>query len=440
MLKALSHFFADTWEKLTRTFWLFFRYLMSQLGIQAMNFATGLIIIRFMAKEEYAAYTIMNTLVPVMLMLSDTGITNALMAIGRVAWEDNEKMGRLVTTGMQLRRRFALVSFLIVGPFLAWMLFHNNVPIWSIALLMAASLTGISFQLTGAVMKTVLGIRQQFDSLMQMGLALALLRLVLIGGVILLFAHISAFFAILAGTFSILLETYMALRVTKPQIVCGAPIDTEYQATIFSLVKKTLPLTVYFSFQSQISVWLISIFGSSHQVADLGAASRLAIIFTTIASSFAGILAVKFARSNGRHRLFLQFVQIIAGLVVLLAGVVLFTYFVPDPFVWLLGPMYKNMRGLIWLVMLSSGTGSLAGTVFNLNTIKGWIPPAIVTIPIEIATQIVLLLCLDVSKLENVLIFSGLSAIPPGIVLTIMLLRRIRMEPEDANAPAAPIT
>jgi O-antigen/teichoic acid export membrane protein len=142
MLKVLKNFLADTWQKAARTFWLFFRYLMSQIGIQAMNFVIGLMIIRSMAKEEYAAYTIMNTLVPVMLMLSDTGITNALMAIGRVAWEDNEKMGRLVTTGMQLRRQFAMFSFLIVGPFLAWMLFHNNVPIWNIAILMTASLTG----------------------------------------------------------------------------------------------------------------------------------------------------------------------------------------------------------------------------------------------------------------------------------------------------------
>jgi hypothetical protein len=258
--------------------------------------------------------------------------------------------------------------------------------------------------------------------------------------VILAFAHISAFWAILAGTISILLETYMALRVAKPQILCDAPVDPEYEATIFSLVKKTLPLTIYFCFQSQVSVWLISIFGSSHQVADLGAASRLAIIFTTIASSLAGILAVKFARSNGRKRLYLQFAQIVVGLIFILFAVVVFAYFVPDPFIWLLGPQYTNMRGLIWLVMLSSGTGSLAGAVFNLNTIKGWIPPAIVTIPVEIVTQIVLILTLDVSKLVNVLIFSGLSAIPPAVILTIMLLRRIGMEPEDAEAPPAPIT
>jgi O-antigen/teichoic acid export membrane protein len=440
MLKVLKNFLADTWQKAARTFWLFFRYLMSQIGIQAMNFVIGLMIIRSMAKEEYAAYTIMNTLVPVMLMLSDTGITNALMAIGRVAWEDNEKMGRLVTTGMQLRRQFAMFSFLIVGPFLAWMLFHNNVPIWNIAILMTASLTGISFQLTGAVMKTVLGIRQQFDALMKMGLASTFLRLALTGGVILLFSHISAFFAILAGTFAILLETYMALRATKPQILNQAPVDAEYQATIYSLVKKTLPLTIYFCFQAQISVWLISIFGSAHQVADLGAASRLALIFTTIGSSYAGIMAIKFARSNGRTRLFVQFLQIIGGLALILMVVVLSAYFVPGPFIWLLGPKYTNMSGLIWLVILSSGSGTLAGAVFNLNTIKGWIPPAIITIPVEIVTQIALLVCLDVSKIQNVLIFSGLSAIPPGIVVTVMLLRRIRMEPNDEAASANPVT
>ena len=299
MLNSLKNFLAGTWQKVARSFWLFASYTMSQMGVQAMNFVTGLMIIRAMAKEEYAAYTIMNTMVPAMLLLSDTGITNAIMAIGRICPDDNEKMGRLVTTGLELRRRFAIICFLVVGPFLAWMLFHNHVPIWTIAILMAISLTGITFQLTSAVTNSILGIRQQFMPLMKIGLASTLVRLVLIAMVILILSRISAILAILAGTFSIFLETYLSLRVIKPQVVFGAPADPEYRATMFSLVKKTLPLTIYFCFQAQISVWLISIFGSSHQVADLGAAGRLAVIFTTVSSSFANIMAVRFAGKTG---------------------------------------------------------------------------------------------------------------------------------------------
>ena len=429
MLKVLTHFWIDTWEKAKRSFWLFFGYLLSQTGVQAMNFVIGLLIIRFLNKDGYAAYTIMNTLVPVMLMLSDTGIGTGIFAIGRLIWEDDEKMGRLVNTGLQLRRRFAAVSFCLVGPFLAWMLNRNHVPILDIVLLTTISLTSISFQLTGAVVKAVLQLRQNFTILMKMGLMSTFLRLCLVGWFIAVF-QISAVLAVLAGTCSIILETYIAVRATKPQIAWAAPPDPAYKVEIFSLVKRTLPLTLYYCVSGQLNVWLLGVFGSSHQVADIGAASRLGIIFITVTSSFAAIMVSKFARANGRRRLMIQSIQIIGCLALVLFGLTALVWIWPTPFIWLLGPQYTNISGLLWLVVLSTGVNSLAGSIFNLNMCKGWIPPAAVTIPIEIGTQIVLLSILDVSKTENVLILSTLSAIPVTIVNGYMLFRQIRKEPE----------
>ena len=431
MLKTLRYLVVDTWEKVKRTFWLFSAYLASQTGVQAMNFVIGVVIIRYLAKEEYAAYTIMNTLVPVMLMLSDTGISSGISAIARVIWEDNEKMGRLVNTGLQLRRSFAMAAFCLVAPFLSWMLWRNGVGIVEIILLTAVSTTAISFQLTGAVMKTVLGFRQQFGMLMKMGLISTGMRLLLV----LTFAFllkINAVLAVLAGTCSIILETYLAVRATKPQIVWDAPAEPEYRAKIFSTVKKTLPLTIYFCISGQLSVWLLGVFGSAHQVADIGAAGRLGIIFTTVTSSFSAIMVMKFAKANGRHRLMVQCFQIIVCLALMLAALVFSVWLWPTPFLWLLGPKYENIRGLLWLVVLSSGANSVAGSIFGLNTCKGWIPPAALTIPIEIVTQIALLSCLDVSKTVGVLILSTLSAVPPTLVNFALLIRRIRMEPEQA--------
>lgn len=434
---TFKHFLADTWQKIVRTFRMFFAYLMSQVGMQVMNFASGLLLIRAMAKDQYAAYTIMNTLVPVMLVLSDTGISSGVMAIGRHHFQDNEKMGRLVSTALQMRRKFALYSFAIIGPFLAWMLFRNSVDVWTIALLTIASLAGISSQLMSAVLKAVLGLRQQFPPLMRMGLASTLLRLALIAGLIFLFTEISAFTAILAGTCSIFLETFIALRATKPQIVWNAPPDPEYKKEIFSLVWRTLPFTIYYCIQGQLSIWLISIFGHGEQVADLGAATRLAIIFTTVCTTFAALLINKFAIANGRRRLLLQFFQIAAGLVVILTSVVMFSYIYPAPFVWLLGDKYINMSPLIWLVILCSGVGQISGVMFMLNTSKGWIPPAKFSIPLELSVQIALLCFLNLTTIHGVLIFSGLAAIPPLCFNSTILVMRILKEPEDGAPPAA---
>ena len=429
MLKHLMYFWNDSLEKVKRGFWLFVGYLSSQIGVQAMNFVIGILIIRSMPKSEYAAYTIMTTMVPVMLILSDTGIGTGIWAIGRLVWEDNDKTGRLVSTGLQLRRRFAMICFFVVGPFLAWMLFRHHVPTVTIILLMFFSLSAISFQLTGAILNTVLGLRQKFKLLIQIGLVSTFLRLCLIAAFTVIF-HISAVLAVLAGTCATILETYIAVRVVRPQITWNAEPDPEYRGQIMSLVKQTLPFTIYYCISGQLNVWLLGIFGNAYQVADIGAAGRLGLIFVTLTSPVGGIMVTKFARNNGRKLLLIQCFQIIGCLVGILAALVALVWLFPTPFIWLLGGKYTNISGLLWLVVLSTGINGIAGTIFNLNTCKGWIPPAKITIPIEFSTQIVLLSCLDLSKTESVLILSCLSAVPVSCFNGYTLIRRIMKEPE----------
>jgi hypothetical protein len=154
------------------------------------------------------------------------------------------------------------------------------------------------------------------------------------------------------------------------------------------------------------------------------------VLFGIISTSFAAIALPRFARNNGRHRLLLQAAQILGSLAVMLVTFVAVTWLFPAPFLLILGSQYNNMAGLLWLVVLSSGINVLSGIVFGLNMGKGWVPPAILTIPTEIVTQIALLLTLNLGKTEDVLIFSCLGPIPPTLIGAFMLLRRIREEPE----------
>ncbi|MEJ0000674.1 MAG: hypothetical protein WDO13_16810 [Verrucomicrobiota bacterium] len=84
--------------------------------------------------------------------------------------------------------------------------------------------------------------------------------------------------------------------------------------------------------------------------------------------------------------------------------------------------------------MFSTGLATLAGTLYGLNMSKGWVPPAYLTIPVEIATQVVLLVSLDLSQVKDVLVFTGLGTIPPSIMLLTLLVRRLRKEPLESHA------
>jgi O-antigen/teichoic acid export membrane protein len=434
MQKVFSQFRQMDWRNLAQNLWLYVTFLSTQVGVQFLNMVTGFLVVRTLNKDEYADYTIVNTLVPAILMLSDNGIGTGIAAVGRIFWEDDLKMGRLVNTGLLLRRRFALVSFALLAPVLAWMLHYRaHVSIALTLLLTTVALTGVSFQITSAVMRMVLDLRQKLRSLGKVSLGVAGLRLLLVVIFVNLF-HFTALLAMLATTASVIFETYYYSRTVKAEVKWDAPPDPEYYPQIFSIVKRTMPLTVYFCLQSQLTVWLMSIFGSSHQVADIGAASRLSVIFATLLGSFGTIAVPRFARANGRKILTRKVYEILGVAVVMLASLILFTWLFPQPFVLLLGPNYYNMTNLIWLVVLSTGSVSLAALCYGLNMCKGWIPPAYVTIPVEFVTQITLLHWLDLSKTANVLIFTCLGTIPPTVVILILLFRRIRAEPDEPTS------
>jgi O-antigen/teichoic acid export membrane protein len=419
----------EGWRKTAQHIGVFFAFLATQMSVQAISMVTGFFVIRILNKDDYATYTIINTLGPTMVLLSDNGINTGINSIARTVWQDDYQMGSLVNTGLMLRRKFAIFSFLLVGPFLIWKLYEYGVSVLTIALLLVAVAAGVSFQLSTAIMRLVLELRQNIKSLGKVSLAASSVRLILVIAFSQLL-HLDALLATIAATCATICETALVARAVRRQVVWDAPPNPAYLPTVWSKVRQTMPLTVYYCIQGQISIWLISIFGNAHQVADIGSATRLSVIYGTMLGTLSTLMLPRFARNNGRRLLYQQVFQIIAAAMSLLAIVVLVTWLVPGPFVWLLGKKYANMSGLIWLVVLSQGMYSLASVTYALNLSKGWIPPAYITIPVEVITQIILLLTLDLTKTQNVLIFSCLGTIPPMIVTFWLLMRRLREEPE----------
>jgi O-antigen/teichoic acid export membrane protein len=429
LLRLFQSHVLDKRERLIHWFWLLIGFFLSQVAIQIMGFTCGLVIVRSLSKDDYAIYTIVMTMGPVLTMLSDTGIGVGLGAIGRKIWQDDERMGALVQTGLGMRRLFAMVSFLIVAPILLWMLLRNHATLGLSLIMLALVFSGTWFQLSGSIMRMVVELRQQIAFLRNVGLATALLRFVLVVSFSYLF-FINTALAVLFGACATALDAVMLTGFVRKQVKGNAAPDPEYKSSVYSMVRRTAPLTIYYCLQSQISIWLISIFGSSHQVADLGAVSRLGVIFGLVGSVYGSILVPRFARNNGRRKLRIQFFQILILHLIMAFSIVVLVGLFPQPLLWLLGPKYYGLGNLLWMVMLSNGLGSFLGLTCGLNGSKGWIPPAWISIPMEVLTQIILLSTLDLSKTQNVILFSILSVIPPTIFTIIVTLRYIAKEEE----------
>jgi hypothetical protein len=283
---------------------------------------------------------------------------------------------------------------------------------------------GFLSTLSGSLLSIVLSLRQKLRETQKIGLLTAVFRLVAL--IVASFTFLDSRSATAVSVGAVVIQTLLVNRLVRSSIEWNAPISGDYRNQVIGIVKKQVPLTLYFCIQSQIGFWLISVFGSAHKVAEVGALSRFALIFSLVSSVVSAIVVPRFARCQTSQLLRVRFSQIFGVYTVFAGSIVACGAFAPKLFLWFLGPGYSNLGREVWLVFLGSGLSTLGMSLFSLVTCKGWIPPAKVTIPLEIATQILLILTMDISSVRGVLLLGAFGAIPPIAMLTIVAMRGIQ--------------
>ena len=390
----------------------------AQLVIQLLGFLSGILIVRYLSKPDYAWFTIANTLVATMGMLADSGISGALSAVGGTVWQDDARFGSLIRTALTLRRRLAFVAVLVVTPVFVWMLVKNHAPAATIAVVVPAALLALTLQLTAGVLGVVISLRQEIRRMQFMGLAAALLRLSLLAPACLIFLDVRV--AVIIGTVGMALQVWLLRRWVSKSVAWHAPESADYRAQILTIVKRQAPLTIFYCLQSQIIIWLISIFGNAQRVAEIGALGRFAMIFTLVSSVMNGIVVPRYARCHDRRVLKQRYWQVAAGFTLLAASLVALSAAFPRPLLWVIGSQYANLENEVWLMMLSAASSGLFVALFSLTYSKGWIVPAAISIPLEIVTQLILILTFDISTVRGVLLVGCFGSVPL-IVLNIII-------------------
>jgi hypothetical protein len=97
----------------------------AQAGIQLLAFASGLLVIRYLPLQEYAYYTIANAVLGTLIVLTDSGISQGVMARGGKVWTNAHALGAVLASGLQLRRRFGWFAAAISLPLL-WLLLRRQ--------------------------------------------------------------------------------------------------------------------------------------------------------------------------------------------------------------------------------------------------------------------------------------------------------------------------
>ncbi len=397
------------------------RFVTVQVAVQAMGVASGILLVRTLSQTEYAYFTLAFSMMSTMSILADSGISISLSSIGGRVWQDRERFGRLINTALRLRRYLASIAVIAVTPILVWLLIRSGAPRLYAAGITLTLLIGLNYQLLSGVLMIVPRLHSQIKRVQTLDSLAAAVRLALL--VTAYFIFLNAEIAVLATIISVIVQYVVLRRWVTDSVDLEAPVSSEDQSAMLGIVKHQAPNAVFYCIQGQLTVWLISVFGNTKSIAEVGALGRLSVIFTIINATMASIVLPAFARCQSPRELRIRYFQVCSGFLLLglslIAGAALF----PDQFLWILGSKYAHLRNELLLMMIMSAFSAVTAAMWSLNSTRAWIKYSWLYVPATLLTQVALLTVLDISTVRGVLWFGMISSVPSFLVNIVLSLK-----------------
>jgi O-antigen/teichoic acid export membrane protein len=381
----------------------------AQMLVQGLGLISGILLIRLMPVKEYAWYTIANTMLGTLTILSDGGISTGVMAEGGKVWQDKTKLGSVLATGMSLRRNFALGSLIISIPILLYLLIHQQAS-WVTAIMIALSIIPAFYAaLSDNLLEIPLKLHQDIITLQKNQIYTAIGRLILMIGFVFLMP-----FAVLALVGNGLPRIWANIQLRKKNkkfVDFEQESDPIISKTILKLVKRLLPGAIYYSFSGQVTIWLLSIFGTSSNVAEIGALGRISMIFSLFTVLFSTLLVPRFAKiQETKNRIKASFIYLQVFALLFFSVLFLCCYFLENYLLLILGGKYLNLKAEMLLSILASFTALLAGLTYSLYTSRGWAMQPYVYIPVNLIAIVFGGLYFNMASISGVLYLSIFTA------------------------------
>ncbi len=411
------------------------RFASVQVAVQAIGFASGILLVRRMDQTEYGLFTIANTMQGTLNVLADIGISIGMVSIGGRVWQDARRFGELVSTGLRLRRTLGVASILAITPLLYFMLTKNGASLPYTLLLIGAVLAGLFAQLSLGILEVVPRLRSDVRQIQKIDLSGSISRLIVL--VALAFIFLNAGVAALVGAGTLLFQYFLMRRYAAAVIDLHAPENTDDRRAMVGFIRNQAPNAIFYCLQGQITILLISFFAQrAGAVAEVGALGRLAMIFTVLGSLMANIFAPAFARCQEKRRLGVLYAGIVGGVIVFGLCVLGGAWLFPNQFLFVLGPHYSHLQRELLLMVGGATLNMVASTLWALNASRAWIAGSWLYIPLTLATQIALIPFVDFSTVTGVLIFNLVSA-APSLLLNIGLSIHGFRQPGEACTDVA---
>jgi hypothetical protein len=345
-----------------------------------------------------------------MTILADAGIGTGVISQGGKVWQDPAQLGSVMVTGLNLRKKFAIGSMLVAAPILIYLLRYHGAS-WILSFLLLASLIPAFLSaLSDTLLEIAPKLRQDIMPLQRNQMAAAVARLLLTS--VGLFAFPWAAAAILASGVSRGWANIRLRKISGNYADREQPPDPAVQKSILTIVKKTLPTSIYYCLSGQITIWLISIFGSTKAVGQIGALNGFSTCMNLFTVIFGTLIVPRYARLPNRKKLLVEtFLLVQVGLILMSVAIVVMTGFFSKELLWILGKRFSGLRTELILVAAETCVTFISTSTNQMLSARGIVVPPVAMVFFALAAQFGFAFVLPVSQVVGVLWYAFFTAL-----------------------------
>lgn len=393
------------------TWWAKIRmFLLGQMALQGVTAITGIAVLHWMPSVSYAQVSMAFAFQGTIGMLTDLGVSNCIIALTGENAHKPEVVGRYIAAAAALRLRMFWIMAAVA--IVAFPLVTYNQP-WGFAtkaFLLATVLSTILVQ-NWTMYQSALIINGRLDQSYSIQVWGNTFRLAV--SFLLYLSHamygtvMAALGAIFAGGVAYSYKHFGGKLIVLPE-----HSDKETQREILRYLAPLVPGIVFTAFQSQITLFLASVFGNTSDIAEMSALGRLSQLFVLL-GAFNGVIIEPFFARLPVEKLKFRYTQLLLAAIVFSCALVGLVALFPQPVLWLIGKKYAHLAPEIVWIVAGSATMYLAGVLWTINAARKWLFGWYtgMYIAVTLLAQIVSLSYLHLSRLHDIVIFSLITSV-----------------------------
>jgi O-antigen/teichoic acid export membrane protein len=382
------------------------QFVLGQGATQTVNVLANLFLVHRLSVEAYAQFGLTQGFQNTFSVLMDLGFASTIVPLVADRREDKVLVGRYVRSANHLRNRsFSVLAPLAALLFLTIMHRHHWGAMVQVLLLASVLLSLYAGGMQASFSAPLFIFRRLKDYYLPQAV-FGVVRLAIY--IVLAFtAGLGAWTAAVVNALYITATAGFIRRKSQRYLDWPQQESRETDREILRYILPASPAIVFSAFQTQISLFLVSIFGGTLFIAEVAALSRIGQVFALLLTMCSILVEPYMARLSRERvlRFYLLFMAATAMLCVPLVGT---AFRWPGVYLWLIGAKYEGVRPLLGWYFLSLSMNLVSGVVWVMNRARKWVfwSGSMIEIVLVLGVQIGFLLLVGVRDTREAVFFN----------------------------------